>query len=240
MQRGARTRAGMHLWVGAHGWGRGGGTCGRPCTLLWRRLTQSRAPPPARAHALARAHSTAVRGGSAELYSQKACRRRHACPVVTCPVPPRGICGLRRINNAGSNGYRYGPLLESTDEALEEIVETNVLGVMLSCREAIRVMRSQPSAGHVFNMDGAGADGNATPRFAAYGATKRSLAQLGKSLNAELKMQVRGGAGRGCSVGGGGRGGWWQQVDAGHAVALKGEQRLDMLGLAMALEQAAV
>jgi chlorophyll(ide) b reductase len=38
-------------------------------------------------------------------------------------------------------------------------------------------------------MDGAGADGNATPRFAAYGATKRSLAQFTKSLQAELKMQ---------------------------------------------------
>ncbi len=40
--------------------------------------------------------------------------------------------------------------------------------------QAIRVMQDQP-AGHVFNMDGAGADGNATPRMAAYGASKRSL-----------------------------------------------------------------
>jgi chlorophyll(ide) b reductase len=40
-------------------------------------------------------------------------------------------------------------------------------------------MKDQPAGGHVFNMDGAGADGNATPRFAAYGATKRSLAQVG-------------------------------------------------------------
>lgn len=39
-------------------------------------------------------------------------------------------------------------------------------------------MRDQPRGGHVFNMDGAGADGNPTPRFAAYGATKRSLAQV--------------------------------------------------------------
>eukprot|EP00191_Tetraselmis_sp_GSL018_P007301 CAMPEP_0177608350 /NCGR_PEP_ID=MMETSP0419_2-20121207/18424_1 /TAXON_ID=582737 /ORGANISM="Tetraselmis sp., Strain GSL018" /LENGTH=44 /DNA_ID= /DNA_START= /DNA_END= /DNA_ORIENTATION= len=38
-------------------------------------------------------------------------------------------------------------------------------------------------------MDGAGADGNATPRFAAYGATKRGLQQFSKSLQAELKMQ---------------------------------------------------
>ena len=47
-------------------------------------------------------------------------------------------------------------------------------------------MKAQKSVGHIFNMDGAGADGNATPRFAAYGATKRSLAQLGKSLQADL------------------------------------------------------
>lgn len=48
--------------------------------------------------------------------------------------------------------------------------------------QAIRVMRDQSAGGHIFNMDGAGADGGATPRFAAYGATKRSLAQLSKSL----------------------------------------------------------
>lgn len=48
--------------------------------------------------------------------------------------------------------------------------------------QAIRVMRDQASGGHIFNMDGAGADGGATPRFAAYGASKRGLAQLGKSL----------------------------------------------------------
>lgn len=46
-------------------------------------------------------------------------------------------------------------------------------------------MRGQPFGGHIFNMDGAGADGNATPRFAAYGASKRGLMQLGKSLQVE-------------------------------------------------------
>ena len=46
-------------------------------------------------------------------------------------------------------------------------------------------MRDQSSGGHIFNMDGAGADGGATPRFAAYGASKRGLAQLGKSLQVQ-------------------------------------------------------
>ena len=48
--------------------------------------------------------------------------------------------------------------------------------------QAIRVMRDQRTGGHIFNMDGAGADGDATPRFAAYGATKRGLVQLSRSL----------------------------------------------------------
>lgn len=40
-----------------------------------------------------------------------------------------------RINNAGTNAYKYGPLLESDDDDLEAIVDTNILGVMLCCKE---------------------------------------------------------------------------------------------------------
>ncbi|XP_024517346.1 chlorophyll(ide) b reductase NOL, chloroplastic-like [Selaginella moellendorffii] len=93
------------------------------------------------------------------------------------------------INNAGSNGYTYKPLVETSDEVILEIVETNLIGVMLCCREAIKLMRDQGSEGHIFNMDGAGADGRPTPRFAAYGATKRSITQFTKTLQAELSMQ---------------------------------------------------
>lgn len=91
------------------------------------------------------------------------------------------------INNAGSNAYSYKPLIEAAESDLVDIVDTNVLGVMLCCQAAIKCMRRQKAGGHVFNMDGAGADGNPTPRFAAYGATKRALSQLSKSVQAELK-----------------------------------------------------
>ena len=50
-------------------------------------------------------------------------------------------------------------------------------------------MRYQEEYGHIFNMDGAGANGRPTPRFAAYGATKRAISQFNDSLNAELKLQ---------------------------------------------------
>ncbi|XP_028123866.1 chlorophyll(ide) b reductase NOL, chloroplastic-like isoform X3 [Camellia sinensis] len=92
------------------------------------------------------------------------------------------------INNAGSNAYSYKPLSEASDEDLIEVVTTNTLGLMICCREAIKMMLDQPRGGHIFNIDGAGSDGRPTPRFAAYGATKRSVVHLTKSLQAELRM----------------------------------------------------
>ncbi|PON66855.1 Short-chain dehydrogenase/reductase [Parasponia andersonii] len=93
------------------------------------------------------------------------------------------------INNAGSNAYSYKPLAEASDEDLIEVVTTNTLGLMICCREAIKMMLNQPRGGHIFNIDGAGSDGRPTPRFAAYGATKRSVVHLTKSLQSELQMQ---------------------------------------------------
>ena len=46
-------------------------------------------------------------------------------------------------------------------------------------RAAMRVMgRQQPRGGKVFLVDGQGSDGRATPKNAAYGATKAALVQL--------------------------------------------------------------
>lgn len=97
------------------------------------------------------------------------------------------------INNAGSNAYSFKPLIESSESDLMDIVDTNVLGVMICCQAAIKAMRRQERGGHIFNMDGAGSDGRPTPRFAAYGATKRALSQLGKSLQVRaLARPVKG------------------------------------------------
>jgi len=52
-----------------------------------------------------------------------------------------------------------------------------------------QVMRGQEGGGHVWNVDGAGADGNATPHYAAYGATKAGIAHLMNSLAAECSAE---------------------------------------------------
>lgn len=74
------------------------------------------------------------------------------------------------ICNAGYSGS-FKPFLASDPSALEAVVKTNLLGTLLCAREASRLMLQQKLGGHIFMMDGAGADGSATPQYAAYGET---------------------------------------------------------------------
>ncbi|KAL3363177.1 hypothetical protein AABB24_012464 [Solanum stoloniferum] len=90
------------------------------------------------------------------------------------------------VNNAGTNkGFR--PLLEFTNNDIQEIVSTNLIGSILCTKEAIQIMETQNKGGHVFNMDGAGSGGSSTPLTAVYGSTKCGLRQLQSSLLKECK-----------------------------------------------------
>ena len=64
---------------------------------------------------------------------------------------------------------------DASAEQLQQVVSTNMLGSLLCTRAAMQLMHKQPAGGHVFNMDGAGADGMPTPQYAAYGATKAGM-----------------------------------------------------------------
>jgi chlorophyll(ide) b reductase len=88
------------------------------------------------------------------------------------------------INNAGQVGTRKN-LVDLDAEDVRAVVSTNLLGALLGCREAEQVMRE--TGGHCFTMDGAGAGGNPTAGYAAYGATKRAVPQMVASISQELK-----------------------------------------------------
>jgi chlorophyll(ide) b reductase len=105
------------------------------------------------------------------------------------------------INNAGYSGS-FKPFIEQSDETIEQVVKTNLLGSLLAMKAAMKLMASQPSFAdegnegnrsrksvrrqyHIFNTEGAGSDGMATPNYAAYGATKAGLSQLCKSMQHE-------------------------------------------------------
>ncbi|KAG6389368.1 hypothetical protein SASPL_150836 [Salvia splendens] len=90
------------------------------------------------------------------------------------------------VNNAGTNkGFR--PLLQFSDEDIQQIVSTNLVGSILCTREALRIMGNQRNGGHIFNMDGAGSGGSSTPLTAVYGSTKCGLRQFQSSLLKESK-----------------------------------------------------
>ena len=71
-----------------------------------------------------------------------------------------------------------------------------MVGTLLCTRAAVQVMQKQTGGGHIFNMDGAGADGMPTPQYAAYGATKAGMVkqeeqrQMCKSAPDEIRRPV--------------------------------------------------
>lgn len=88
--------------------------------------------------------------------------------------------------NAGVVGRR-AKLSDLDAEEIRAVVETNLLGSMYCAREAVRMSALQQEAIHVFLMDGSGTQGNATAKYAAYGATKRAVPQLVASLRKEFE-----------------------------------------------------
>lgn len=122
------------------------------------------------------------------------------------------------VLNAGSNGYCYENLEDCSPEMITNVVGTNLTGVLLCCREALR-----RRVRHIFLVEGAGSDGQPTRLFATYGASKAGIRQLAASLNAEqaareAERRAARGAGNsnGHSNGNGGGGG-----SGGHAVTTR-------------------
>jgi NAD(P)-dependent dehydrogenase (short-subunit alcohol dehydrogenase family) len=76
-------------------------------------------------------------------------------------------------------------------EEIVRVSNTNVLGSLLCCREAIDIMRRQPSSEtpiyHIFNMGFSRWGAKFTRSAATHKMTKVALTQLSASLNEELK-----------------------------------------------------
>ncbi len=91
------------------------------------------------------------------------------------------------IANAGCSGG-FQPLADSQAEAVSEVVSTTLGGAVLCAHAAQRLFAAQGTGGTLWLTDGAGGAGDATPMYAAYGACKAGIRQLGKSLVAEARQ----------------------------------------------------
>jgi chlorophyll(ide) b reductase len=93
------------------------------------------------------------------------------------------------INNAGMSGGARS-LVELTDEKVEDIIRTNLVGTCIACKLVHEVMERQETGGAIFNLAGAGSDGRATTSYSVYGATKAGIVQFSRSLQKEWKDSV--------------------------------------------------
>jgi len=89
------------------------------------------------------------------------------------------------ICNAASNGYMFRNLVDTPPETLAEISSTNVLGTLLTAKQAIKSMSARTGPGCVVLLEGAGTSGEPTAKYAAYGLTKAGMKQLALSLQTE-------------------------------------------------------
>ena len=90
------------------------------------------------------------------------------------------------INNAGTSGYLHSDLSDMDPNVIRNIVDTNMLGTLFGIQAALKIMIPKKS-GNIFNIEGAGSNGMASPRMVPYGATKAGFPQILKSLKMELK-----------------------------------------------------
>ncbi len=96
----------------------------------------------------------------------------------------------RWINNAGTAGFRKGPLWEIEPDDMMETISTNLYGSMLMCRLAVDIMGRQPfedrSRYHIFNMGFSPFGARFSRSGIPHKASKLGVAALSGFLAAEL------------------------------------------------------
>ena len=86
------------------------------------------------------------------------------------------------VNNAGL-GYTT-PIAEGDPEEWREMLEVNVLGLLVGCQSAIRVMRDTDSKGRIINISSIAAIRRDS---GVYGATKHAVNCINATLRTELE-----------------------------------------------------
>jgi NAD(P)-dependent dehydrogenase (short-subunit alcohol dehydrogenase family) len=87
------------------------------------------------------------------------------------------------VNNAGLIGMSV--LADASDQSINEIVSTNLLGAIFCSREAIPLIK-QSGGGHILNISSRSVE-LARPYLSVYSATKGGLEVFTRTLAAELR-----------------------------------------------------
>jgi NADP-dependent 3-hydroxy acid dehydrogenase YdfG len=92
------------------------------------------------------------------------------------------------VNNAGVSFP--GDIASGNVEEWREMLETNILGLLIGCREAVRVMKARSDGtgarGHIVNVSSVAARG-AGPSGQVYAATKHAVNAISEGLRQEVR-----------------------------------------------------
>jgi NAD(P)-dependent dehydrogenase (short-subunit alcohol dehydrogenase family) len=88
------------------------------------------------------------------------------------------------VNNAGV--YPSVPLLETTDEIWDSVMEVNMRGLFVGCREASRRMIAAGRGGVIVNVSSQAGFRGVAPGLAAYVSSKHGVRGLTRQLAIEL------------------------------------------------------
>lgn len=89
------------------------------------------------------------------------------------------------INNAGL-GHDLQPMWELPLARIKTIVDTNILGLMIGSRVAIRGMLEQ-GVGQLYNMEGAGSNGHVRKGMSVYATSKAAVHLFSEALVKETE-----------------------------------------------------
>ncbi|WP_294345822.1 SDR family oxidoreductase [Prosthecochloris sp.] len=89
------------------------------------------------------------------------------------------------INNAGA-AHPMQPFWKLSGDEIKNTVDVNLMGTIYGSHVAMRGMIAQGS-GHIYNMEGQGADGSVIAGMGVFGTAKAGVHYFSKSLIAEAK-----------------------------------------------------
>jgi NAD(P)-dependent dehydrogenase (short-subunit alcohol dehydrogenase family) len=125
-------------------------------------------------------------GGTAE---SRRCDMRDGSDIVALfeALDAAGIVVAALVNNAGVTGTKTG-LLDLEIETLREVVDVNLIGVIICCREAARRMSTARGGqgGVIVNLSSTGTKLGNPHQWVHYAATKGAIDVLTNGLAREL------------------------------------------------------
>ena len=108
---------------------------------------------------------------------------KHVAALVDAAVNEFGRLDIM-VNNAGVS--YPGNIAEGKVEEWREMLETNVLALLIGCREATRAMKANdPSGGHIVNIS-SNAARSTGPAGQVYSATKHAVNAISDGLRQEV------------------------------------------------------